>query len=580
MAEERAQRRLVAILAADVVGFAGMTERDETGTFELLRAHRKEIFEPVIAQHGGHIFKHTGDGLLAEFGSVVDAVECAVALQQCVGERNGHATDDSRIEIRIGVNLGDVLVEGDDLHGDGVIIAARLEALAEPGGICLSAKVHEEVNAKTRFGFEDLGERDLKNISRPVRVFRICGQGRRLTPPAPRQLSSVKSSIAVLPFDNLSDDPSQQYFSDGITEDIITELSRFHGLFVRARNTSFQFRDKSVDVKQVGRELGVQYVVEGSVRRLGDRIRITAQLIDATSGNHLWAEHYDRGQQDIFAVQDHVVRSIVGTLAGRLEAARTEQSMRKPPTSLMAYDYVLRGNALTIGDMEAETEARRMYEKAIALDPTYVAAYGSLAYALTQEWFRDMTGSSVVLDRALDAAKKAVQLDETNSHCSNILGWVYLVRRAFDLAEHYYRRALELNPNSPVNLISFAEWLVFVGRADEAGEWIKQAKLVDPYYNPQWWWRAVGVFHFNRRQYDDAIAAFSRSPILPNWVHAYIAASHALAGRIESGRESCAEVLRLSPDYSISYMVAKEPYRRPVDREHLIKGLREAGLPE
>ena len=574
------ERRLAAIVAADVVGYSRLMEQNETDTFERLRRHRKELFEPEIAKHHGRIFKLMGDGLLAEFASVVDAVECAVTLQRGMAERNSEAPDDRRINLRIGINLGDVIVEGDDCHGEGVNIAARLEEMAEPGGIYVSGAVFEHVRNKVELQFEDLGEQSIKNMVESVRVFRATGPdaAARGTPDRARKLS--KPSVAVLPFTNMSGDPGQQYFSDGITEDIITELSRFHELAVVARNTSFQFRDKTVDVRRLGRELGVQYVVEGSVRRMGDRLRITAQLIDAASGNHLWAERFDRDQQEIFAVQDQVVRTIVATLVGRLEAAGAEQAGRKPPMSLAAYECVLRGVAIPYGNLETEAERRRMFEKAIALDPGYGRPHALLAHAMFLEWFRDMSGSEATLDRAFALAKKAVALDENDGTCQFVLGWLNLFRRSFDLAEQYYQRALELNPNNPEQVARMGFLHVFMGRPDAAIEWLMQAKRLDPYFNPISYCHALGTAYFVAQRYEEAIAAFSRSSTMPVWVQAYLAACHALMGKIDLAKNFAAEVVRLAPDFSSARLVAKEPYKRPSDRELLLDGLRKAGLPE
>jgi len=398
--------------------------------------------------------------------------------------------------------------------------------------------------------------------------------------PAPWHLPSNKLPIAVLPFDSLTDDPAQKHFSNGITEDVIAGLSRFHDLSVRAPSASSALWDKTIDVRRMGRDLGVQYVVEGSVRRFGDRVRIASKLVEASSGDNLWAEHFDCDQQNILAVQDNIARSLIGTLAGRLKAARAVEARRKPPTGLAAYDYVLRGDALPVGDILAEAEARRMFEKAVELDPTYGFALSLLAYSLSLEWRCDTTGSDVALDRALELAKKAVQLDDANSECNHLLGWVYLVRRTFDVAEYYYQRALALNPNSPLNFEGIGEWLAYVGRADEAIKWFSQAKLVDPLFNPAWWWRMLGAAYFNAREYDEAIAAFSRSPISSDSVQAYIAASHALAQRRESAKEAAAGVLNLSPSFSASWFASKEPYKQLIDRQHLLDGLRRAGLPE
>ncbi|HTO62233.1 MAG TPA: adenylate/guanylate cyclase domain-containing protein [Bradyrhizobium sp.] len=579
MAEERVQRRLAAILAADVVGYSRLIEQDEAGTLTALKDRRKRVLTPLVSEHEGRIVKVMGDGVLVEFASAVNAVACAVELQKCTAIANNGLADDRRIVLRVGINLGDVVVEGGDIYGDGVIIAVRLQAMAEPGGICISGSVHEQVGNKLQLAFDDLGPCEVKNIAKLVRALRVKVDRSEPEQPAARP-AQAKPSIAVLPFDNMSGNPEQQYFSDGVTEDIITELSRFHELSVLARNTSFQFRDKTVDVRRLGRELGVQYVVEGSVRRMGERMRITAQLIDAASGNHLWAERFDRDQQEIFAVQDQVVRTIVATLVGRLEAAGAEQAGRKPPTSLAAYECVLRGVAIPYGNLDNEAERRRMFEKAIALDPGYGRPHALLAHAMFLEWFRDTSGSDAMLDRAFGLAKKAVALDENDSTCQFVLGWIHLFRRSFDLAEQYYQRALELNPNNPEQVARMGFLHVFMGRPEAAIEWLMQAKLLDPYFNPISYCHALGTAYFVAQKYDDAITAFSRSSTMPVWVQAYLAASHALTGKIDLAGKFAAEVLRLTPDFSCARLTSKEPYKRPSDRELLLDGLRKAGLPE
>ena len=362
MAEEPVQRRLAAILAADVVGYSRLMEFDEAGTLAALKARRRDVLGPLIAKYRGRLVKVMGDGVLVEFASAVNAVQCALDLQRSTDEANATLPEPRQIILRIGINLGEIIVEGSDLYGDGVNVAARLEALAEPGGVCISSKVHEEVRGKIDVAFADMGEQQLKNIAAPVRAYRLQSG---VAATERRQSASNKPSIAVLPFANLSDDKEQQFFSDGITEDIITELARFRQMQVLARNSSFRYRGSDLDMVRVGRELGVHYLVEGSVRRIGARIRITAQLIDAKSGHHLWAEKFDRDQDDIFAVQDQVVRTIVATLVGRLQAAGADVAKRKPPAILAAYECVLRADALTLYDPASGAEARLLYERAI-----------------------------------------------------------------------------------------------------------------------------------------------------------------------------------------------------------------------
>jgi TolB-like protein/Tfp pilus assembly protein PilF len=580
MAEARVQRRLAAILAADVVGYSRLVEQDETGTLAAFKERQQEILNPLTAQHQGRIVKMMGDGVLVEFASAVNAVACAAELQKRWSAANAGVADDRRIDLRVGINLGDVVVEGDDLYGDGVIIAVRLQAMAEPGGICLAASVHDQVENKLPLAFEALGPCMVKNIAKPVPAVRVRMESREPGRSAPHQRAEVKPSIAVLPFANMSGDPDQQYFSDGITEDIITELSRFRQLHVLARNLSFRYRGEDVDVIRVGRELGVQYLVEGSVRRLGERIRITAQLIDTGSGHHVWAERFDRNQDELFAVQDQVVRTVVGTLVGRLQAADVERVKRKPPASLAAYDYVLRADALPFDNPEGEAEARRLYESAIELDPGYARAYALLAALTQHQWLRDTSGSDTALDRAFGLAKKAVALDENDSACQACLGLILLLRQSHELAEHHYLKALELNRNSSMVLANLGYLYAYLGKPAQGIAYFEEAKLLDPFFEPTWYWPMLGVAYFTARRYDEAIATLDRSPTMPFWALGYLAACHALAGRTDSARYHAAEVVRIMPDFSVTRFAAKEPFKRATDREHLLDGLRRARLPE
>jgi TolB-like protein/Tfp pilus assembly protein PilF len=485
--------------------------------------------------------------------------------------------------LRIGINLGDVIVEGDDLYGDGVNIAARLQALAEPGGIWIAGNVHDQVETKLALSYEDLGPREIRNMARPVHAYRIAtdpGPGGVRAPTRRESPGSSKPSIAVLPFTNMSGDPAQQYFSDGITEDIITELARFRQLHVLARNSSFRYRGQDVDMIAVGRELGVHYLLEGSVRRLGDRLRITAQLIDAGTGHHLWAERFDRNQEDIFAVLDQVVGTIVATLVGRLQAAGAERAKRKPPASLAAYEYVLRADALPFDDLASEAEARRLFEKAIEIDPGYGRAHALLAVLVQHEWFRDMSDSDTTLDRAFALAKKAVLLDENDHVCQAILGLILQLRGAHELAEHHYLKALELNRNSSSLLAGLGSLYAYLGRPAEGVKYLEEAKRLDPFFDPTWYWPSLGAAHFIARRYDDAIAALGRSPTMPYWAQAYMAACYALTDRSEQARNCAAAVLHQQPDFSLARFAAKESFKHAADRQHLLDGLRKAGLPE
>ena len=427
------ERRLAAILAADVVGYSRMMEADEADTLAALKARRRDVLEPLVAQHQGRNFKVAGDGVLVEFASAVNAVQCAVDLQHGMASANGGRPDNRHVVLRIGVNLGDVMVEGSDLYGDGVNIAARLETTAEPGGIVVSGTAYDHIKNNVKVGFDDLGSQTLKNIAEPVRVYRVTGTP--VVKIAPHKPATDKPSIAVLPFTNMSGDPEQQYFSDGITEDIITELSRFRSLTVIARNSSFQYRDKSVDAKQVGRDLGVEYLVEGSVRKAGAHVRITAQLIQVGTGNHLWAEHYDRKLKDIFVVQDDVVRSVVAALPGRIAEAGRQSVRRKRSDNLTAYDFLLRGLGYhNTFDRTDNPKAREMLEKAIALDPDFAPAYAWLAANYTRDWDFDLSVPS--LDRAFELAKKAVALDANDSICHTALGYVCLHEKRFRAWTH------------------------------------------------------------------------------------------------------------------------------------------------
>jgi adenylate cyclase len=575
--EQRVERKLSAILAVDVAGYSRLMGADEEGTLARLKAHRHDLIEPRIQEYRGRIVKTTGDGILVQFASVVDALRCAVEVQRGMIERNAGVPQERRIEFRMGINVGDIIIDGDDIYGDGVNIAARLEGLADPGGICVSLGVRDEVRDKLDLTFEDAGEHQLKNIARPVRVYRVrlSGTAREA---APFLAFRNKPSIAVLPFENLSGDPEQQYFSDGITEDVITELARFRQLFVIARNSSFQYRGQAVDVKRIGRELGVHYVLEGSVRKVGSRIRIIAQLVETGTGNHLWAERFDRDLQEIFAVQDEVVRTIVGTLVGRVQAASTEQMKRTPPKNMAAYDYVLRGNALPVGSPKGEEEARRMFEKAIEIDPEYGLAHALLVTTLMQAWFRD-NRSAEALDEILEIAKKAVILDPDECVCHMVLGWVCLHRRSYDLAEGHSQRGLELNPNKPVVLAHICELLTYLGRPKEAIDWLERARRLDPYH-PGWYWRSLGRALFVARRYEEAVAAFNRPATMPPWAHAYIAACHAYLGLMALAKQSAAAVLQQKGDFSVTGFALKEPFKSPADLEHLLDGLRKAGLPE
>jgi len=587
------ERRLTTILAADVVGYSRLMGEDEAGTLVALKAHREAAINPKIAAHNGRIVKLMGDGLLTEFASVVEAVACAVEIQGAMAERNAEVPEDRRIQFRIGINVGDVMVEGDDIYGDGVNIAARLEGLAEPGGICVARNVFNQVKGKIDTAFEDLGEKEVKNIAEPVQVYRVSlslpeTAALKTGKTAPTLALPDKPSIAVLPFDNMSGDPDQAYFSDGMTEDIITELARFRSLFVIARNSSFAFRDRAVDVAEIGRQLGVQYVVEGSVRKAGNRVRVTAQLIDAATANHIWAERYDRDLDDIFAVQDEVVRTVVATLAGRLEQAGRESAKQKPPSNLGAYDFFLRGRNhfyhMSIGDNRI---AQEMFAKAIELDPGYAPAHAGLAKSNFLDWFGGWSADlQASLQQGVALAEKAVALDDTDSRTHTALGWARLASRDYDPARFHLERALALNPSDTRAIVHFSRFLECTGEPDEAIDRLFDADRLNPFGKHGLY---KGMAYYTARDYVAAIQALTslRDPVA--LVRAWLAACYAQAGREDEARaeaRQCDETARAeAAETGVSHAISwtrfapeRNPYRNPDDTDHLVEGLRKAGL--
>ena len=449
MAEARAQRRLSAILAGDIAGYSRLMGADEEGTLATLRAHRGEFLDPTIAQHRGRIVKTTGDGILLEFSSAVDAVRCALDVQRGMAKRNAATQRDQRIEFRIGVNVGDIIIEGDDIFGDGVNIAARLEGIAEPGGIAISDDTYRQVRDKLDVTFDDTGEQALKNITRPVRVYRVRLEAAAQIP-SPALTLPDKPSIAVLPFQNMSGDPEQEYFADGVVEDIITALSRIRWLFVIARNSSFTYKGRAVDVKQVGRELGVRYVLEGSVRKAANRVRVTGQLIDVSTGAHLWGDRFEGALEDIFDLQDQVTASVIGAIAPQLEHAEIERAKRKPTDSLDAYDYFLRGMANYYGrTREAINEALPLFYKAIELDTNFASAYGMAAWCYAWRKINGwMTDRIQEIAETARLARRAAELgpDDAVALSRGAHALAYVVGD-LDAAATFADRALALNPN-------------------------------------------------------------------------------------------------------------------------------------
>jgi class 3 adenylate cyclase/tetratricopeptide (TPR) repeat protein len=566
---------MAAVLVADVVGYAGLMAEDEEGTLQRIKALRQHILEPGIDTHRGRMVKTTGDGFLAEFPSPVEAVRCAVEIQAALSSAVAHDAASS-LQVRIGINLCDIIIEEDgDIYGDGVNVAARLQELASPGGIFVSAKFYDEVQNKVPFAFESRGEQRFRNIATPVLVYAVAAE-RPSQRSAPRAGESAPT-IAVLPFHNAGDDEAQRYFSDGFTQDVITELSRFTQIGVVSWSTVSQFRGENA--RSAAGRLNVQFVLEATMRRMGARLRIGCELFETSTGVNIWAERFDRSEEEIFAIQDQLVRVIAATLVGRVQAAGSERAARKPPKNLAAYECVLRGNALPLGDARAEAEARRWYERAIEIDPAYGRAYSKLAHYVQLEWLRDMREGEELLDRALDLAKQGVALSRNDPVCLNIIGWIYLHRREFDVAERYYDRALTLNPNDPEQIAYLGTLNTFLGKPDQALSYLQQARALDQFYDPPWFSPFQGMAHYIAGRYEAAISALTQSSTMPYWVKAYLAASYARLENTLEARRHANSLMREMPDFSAGSFAAKEPYRDTAHRSALEEGLRASGLP-
>jgi adenylate cyclase len=620
------KRKLTAILSADVAGYSRLMGEDEDATVRTLKVYR-ELISGHIHNHRGRVVDSPGDNILAEFASVVDAVKCAAEVQMELNNRNTALPEVKRMQFRIGVNLGDVIEDENRIYGDGVNIAARLESLAQPGGICISGSTYEQIKNKLPFGYEQLGEHRVKNITEPVVVYRVLMEpeaagklidrkrgrlGGRLwvvvaavgavfvaaaviwnfyLGPASshkRAISITKTaipltdraSIAVLPFKNLSNDPDQEYFSDGITNDIITDLSKFNELLVIASNTVFTYKGKPVKVSEMSRELGVRYVLEGSVQKAHDKIRINAQLIDATTGPHLWAERYERNLKDLFSVQEEIVQTIVATLAIKIDAAERTRAMRKDTDSLEAYDYLLRGREYhNQRTRKANIKAREMFKKAIELDPAYATAYAALAESYVQMmnygWteFPARTGQ-----KALDLVNKALTLDKSSAAAHALLGSAYVYQEEYDLAFNELQQAIALNPNDASSYRLLGWGLLFSGRVDEAIDVLQTALRFDPNGSPTIFFM-LGIGYYLKEQYDNAIATVrkgvSRKSDFVDF-HIVLAAAYAGAGRQADAVKEANAVLKLNPFFEVS--AYGTGFRNPADRDKIRDGLRRAGL--
>jgi len=585
--DQTTQRRLAAVLAADVVGYSDLMSKDEEGTLARLRDLRRQVIEPGIQAHRGRLVKTVGDGFLVEFASPLSAIRCAVDLQEAVAASS--EGDAKPFRLRIGINLGDIMIEEDgDIFGDGVNIASRLEQMALPGGICLSAKVYEEVRDKLRLAFEDLGEHQFKNIGRPIRVYCILLSTDGALAHGERKLSAPATegpSIAVLPFTNLSKDPEQEYFADGIVEDIISALSRFRTFLVIARNTTFTYKGRSVNVPQVGRELGVRYVLEGSVRRSGDRIRITAQLIDAATGMHLWAEHYDGVVADVFDLQDQITASVIGSIQPSIRAAEIERARRKRPDNLDAYDLVMRAlpNVWAL-EYDANQEATRLLEEALRLDPNYPLALSLAAWCRGQRIVYNWS-SNVAEDKreTLREAQAAAVLGHDDPFILTVLGAALTITREYQRAAAMLDRALSLDPNSAWAW-NRSGWLRdYTDEPEIAIEHFERSLRLSPFdpmaFNCE---LGIGGAHFVAKRYEAAAHWMAKGLVSKpsaTWIHRTLAPSYALAGELDKARGSVGELLKDYPEIRISHILQALAFSKEV-LDRFADGLRQAGLPE
>ena len=582
MKEQSFERKLMAILSADVKGYSRLMGDDEQATVRTITAYRG-IMSTLIQQYRGRVVDSPGDNLLAEFASVVDAVQGAMEIQQVLKARNAELPDDRKMEFRIGINLGDVIVEGDRIYGDGVNIAARVEGLCEGGCLCISGSAFEQIENKLPLRYENLGEHSVKNISNPVNVYKANIE----TLPAVSAAEEIalelpdKPSVAVLPFTNMSADPEQEYFSDGLTEDLITDLSKISSLFVIARNSVFTYKGRAVKVDEVGKELRVRYVVEGSVRKAGNRVRITAQLIDASSGGHLWAERYDRDLEDIFVLQDEVTREIVSALAVKLTDGERKSMDSAPTDNVEAYDYRLRGSEyFARATKEANAQARQMYEKAIKLDPKFSLAYVDLGWTYVSDWIFQWRQGQEALGKASALAQKALLLDDSLPGAYRMLGSLCAWRKEFDEGVTALEKAVTLDPNDAESYAVLARIHVFSGRAKDALVFIEKAMHLNPVH-PAWYSNVLGMAYFLMKVDDKATRAFKQAVQQnPNFLpaHVFLAAIHCRQDNNDEARTEVADVLRISPDYTLERFAEMIPIADQAIMVEVLDGLRKVGL--
>jgi adenylate cyclase len=625
MADEGFKRKLAAILSADVEGYSRLMGEDEESTVRTLTTYR-EVLTTLIQQHNGQVVDSPGDNLLAEFASVVDAVQCAVAVQKEIKSRNEELAENRRMQFRIGINLGDVIQEEGRIYGDGVNVAARTEGLADSGGICVSGTAYDQIAKKLPLGYAYLGEQKVKNIEKPIRVYRVLkdpeaagkviGEKKPISrhwrwaavalivvagalviwnfyyrpPYDPASMEQMayplpdKPSIAVLPFDNMSGDPEQAYFSDGLSEEIITALSKINELFVIARNSSFSYKGKPVKIKQVAQELGVRYVLEGSVRKAEDRVRITAQLIDALNGHHLWAERYERDLKDIFALQDEITMKVINALQVKLTEGEHARLWAKGTDNLEAYLKSLRARELYLTQTKENNDlARRFAEEAIALDPEYAPPYHVLSITNFMDiLYRTTKSPQQSMTQAVELAKKAIALDDSYALAHGWLGFLYSWLGKFEEGIMEAQKGVALDPNGAHGYLYLCFAYQFAGRYEEAVEAIEKAMRLNP-FPPNTYYRQACRAYYHVERYEEAIGAGEKAVTLsPDdyQAHLSLAMAYSATGRQEEARIEAAEVLRLNPKFSSARFAKIVPFKSQADRENYINALRKAGLPE
>ncbi|WP_371744751.1 tetratricopeptide repeat protein [Nordella sp. HKS 07] len=578
---QEGQRRLAAILAADVAGYSRLMAADESGTLGRLRRLRAEVFEPKIAQFYGRIVGSAGDSLLIEFASAVNAVQCAVEVQRELDGQNANLPEDRRMAFRVGVNLGDVIAEDNTIHGDGVNVAARLEKLAEPGGVCIGHAIYDQVKGKLAYTYDDLGEQRVHNIAEPVRAYRVKPANASVnslsaSPARDARPLPDRPSIAVLPFQNMSGDVEQEYFADGLADDLITDLSKIPGFLVIARNSTFAYKGRAVDIRSVAKDLGVRYVIEGSVRRSATRLRINAQLIDAANNSHLWADRFDRDLADVFLLQDEIVGKIVNALTGALPSPSLPS--RRKATTLESYDMFVRGRAVVIQSPESNRAALPLLEKAIELDPEFADAHAWLAKSHEFAWTYGGEAKEPHHSLALAAVQRALALDPQNADAHTILGNHLLHEGELDKAEAELAIALRIDPNHANGWAFLGELKVSEGLALDGVELALKAFRLNP-YPPGWYHWLLGYTQYAARHYEDAVRTLRHETTYQTGSCRLLAASLAQLGRLDEAKVEGRRFLAINPNFTIQHWASIVPFRYEADRQHFIDGYTKAGLP-